>query len=1112
MNNFVHLHTHSDYSPRDGAQTVEQIARKAARLKMPAVALTDHGMAGGLLQLKKECEKVDIKPIYGFEAYVAPESRHTKEKIDNHTKTSYHLTVLAKSKIGLENLFILCSKAWLEGYYYKPRIDEELLKEHHEGLIVLSGCSSSRLCNYIKEEKYDEAIQHIKFMKELFKDDFYIEVQNHNLDWQVPLNTVLITLANGKDIPIVSTQDSHYQEREDSELHGHICKLAAGDLEFDSDHSWFKSRSEMEDMFSEEEHIFLDNTISVAEKCNCEWEYGKTIWPAYPLANKTPVEELKDLAKAGLIKRLEEPSEEYTERLNYELGLIEQMGFPPYFLIVADFINWAKENDIPVGPGRGSAAGSLVCYCIGITEVDPLKYGLLFERFINPSRISLPDIDVDLCKVKRDQVIQYVAKKYGEDRISQIGTYAVFKPRGSLRAFARTCGYEVSVGNKLAGMVPADIAGKQLKFKKVIAAEPKLLEVEEKKVVDLACKAEGIHSQIGVHAAGVVIADRPINKLLPLFLGKHGEIASQFDMHDVEEIGLIKIDFLGLKNLTVIAETVDLIEKIHGEKISINKLADGDKATYKLFANGDLDGIFQFENSSGFKKLCMQVRPQNISDLSMITAMYRPGPLEIGLTDQYSARRGGQSFEYDMPELESVLKETYGILIFQEDIMRICQELAGYTMPEADNMRKIVGKKLPEKMLKEKDKFIEGCIKKSIDKTKANKLFNDIEGFALYGFNKSHSVAYSFISYQTAWLKAHYPKEFYTALLNNSLNNPDDLVKYTYSAREREIPLLPPDVNRSDARFKLDSGQIIFGLSGVKGIGVKACEKLMGLRPEEGFTELADLVKAKIGKNIIVALAECGALEDICELSRNQIVEHVPDLIDHYKKLDNWRKMRDKRVIREQEISDAVAKGVKPPRRLPKLKDRPVLEELGEAKILTRSDRLAMEKKTLGLYLTGHPLDDYSRVLTMAKYTINDIKQGNVEDKEVVRIPVVISSVTKKFSKKKQSYGIAIIEDQTGRTDTAIFSHSWKKIKDKLEEGSVSVITGKIFKQIQDEGPPISRITIQDVSPIASSGNIGPIVVTLEDSTEVSFFPPKDPDSSRWQQAMAFVNNTKRMM
>jgi len=1117
---FVHLHTHSDFSPQDGAQSCKQIATRAAELGMPAVALTDHGRAGGLLQFKKECLKAGVKPIYGVELYVAPESRFTKEKLDNHSKTSYHLTVLAKNEEGLRNIFRLTSLGWLDGYYYKPRVDMELLEKHREGLVVLSGCGSGRLATYLMEDRIKEAVSHARDLQDVFKDDFYIEIQNHGLDWQGALLERLCQVAQKIGAVTVATQDSHYPTREDAELHNYICKLAAGDLSFDSDQSWFKSEEEMREMIPKSEDMAIDNTEGVADKCQCDWQHDKTIWPVYDLPEEvTPAQELRRLAEDGFKEFFGEGTQEYRDRLEYELKVIEEMGFPTYFLVVQDFINWAKDNGVPVGPGRGSGAGSLVCYCTGITEVDPIKYGLYFERFLNPARVSLPDIDVDFCRDRRDKVIEYVAEKYGADKIAQIGTYAQFKPRGSLRAFARVMGYDTSVGHTLANMIPPDVSGKQDDWEKIVTDNPGMLKTDWPDVVDMARKAEGLRNQAGVHAAGVVISDSEIKAQVPLFLGKGKEITTQFDMHDVEDIGLVKYDFLGLRNLTVIQDTINLIKEIHDVDIDFRKIEDGDKKVYnEIFKQGKLEGVFQFETSSGFKDLCMQVQPKSIEDLSTITALFRPGPLRTGLVVKYVAgRRNPEDIEYAFRSLSNLLNTTYGIMVYQEQIMKICTDVAGYTLPEADNMRKIIGKKLPEKMKLERAKFVEGCVKNGEDETEASKLFDDIEGFAAYSFNKAHSVAYSIISYRTAWLKAHYPHEFYTALLNSSMDNQEKMVAYIHAAREDGIPILPPDVNRSVAKFTLDEGTILFGLAGVKGIGEKAVEQIVEARNACEFGALEDLIKAKVKKNVLVALAECGALEEITELSRDQVKEHAEALIKHYKKVEKWEERAVRFEAREKEIRQAVAGGHKPPRRLPKLPPKPEFDPIEPSDPLTRSERIKLERKTLGFYLTGHPLDDYPGLMRLAQYTILDLLAGDekIKDKQKISIPVVISSITKKRSSKGKNYAVITVEDCTGRTEATIFSRGWESLKGKLEEDMVGVLQGRVNKEESEEedSPPIVRLSVSDFRVVETdvSSMIRDINITLRDGTTVIFKPNADQDVTTWQRAATYCDNLQRM-
>lgn len=1116
---FIHLHTHSDFSPQDGAQSCTQIATRAAELGMPAVALTDHGRAGGLLHLKKACKKVEIKPIYGVELYVAPESRFTKEKLDDHTKTSYHLTVLAKNEEGLRNIFRLTSLGWLDGYYYKPRVDMELLKKHNEGLVVLSGCGSGRTSVMIMEGRMRESVDHTRALHKIFKDDFYIEVQNHDLPWQKPLKEALFTLSDMLDIPIVGTQDSHYTKREDAELHNNICKLAAGDLSFDSDHSWFKSEEEMREMFNLGEWEALENTMLVADKCQCDWQYDKTIWPVYDLPeNITPAQKLRELAQKGFNKYFGEGTQEYRDRLEYELKMIEQMQFPTYFLVVQDFINWAKDNGVPVGPGRGSGAGSLVCYCTGITEVDPIKYGLYFERFLNPARVSLPDIDVDFCKKRRDKVIEYVTNKYGSEKIAQIGTYAVFKPRGSLRAFARVTGHEPSVGNILANMVPPDVSGKQIKFKDMIEEDPAILKTDWPEVVELARKAEGLRNQAGVHAAGVVISNSEIMAQVPLFLGKGKEVTTQFDMNDVEDIGLVKYDFLGLRNLSVIQDSIDLIKENHNIEIDFRKIEDGDEKVYHdIFKQGKLEGVFQFETSSGFKDLCMQVQPKSIDDLSTITALFRPGPLRTGLVEKYvTGRRKPEEVTYAFENLKYVLDVTYGIMVYQEQIMKICTDVANYTLSEADNMRKIIGKKLPDKMKLEREKFTKGCIESGMDEMDATKLFDDIEGFAAYSFNKAHSVAYSIISYRTAWLKAHYPHEFFTALLNSTIDNQEKMVAYIYAAKEHGISILPPDVNRSVAEFVLDEGTILFGLAGVKGIGEKAVEQLIETRKSREFRTLDDLINAKVKKNVLVALAECGALEEITELSRDQVKEHAEALIKHYKKVENWENRAKRFKIREEEIKQAVADGHKPPRHLPKLPPRPKLNPIKPGDPLTRLQRIKLERKTLGFYLTGHPLDDYPGLVRLTQYTLQDIlTSDNIRDKQKISIPIVVSSISKKRSSKGKNYATITIEDCTTRTEATVFSRDWDRLKDTIEENTVCVLQGRVNKEYSDDegSPSIVRLSVFDISKVDTdmSHKIKDIVLQLKDGTTVTFKPDDDQDITTWQRAAIYCDNLQRM-
>jgi len=1110
---FIHLHVHSDFSPQDGAQSTEQIAQRAAKLEMNSVALTDHGRCGGLLSFKKECEKVKVKPIYGLEAYVAPESRLTKGKIDGHKKTSYHLTLLAKNAEGLRNLFSLTSIGWIEGFYYKPRIDMEVLREHAEGLVVLSGCGSGRLSRYLIESHADRIEPYIKEMLEVWGDDFYIEVQNHGFDWQQPLKTLLFEVSDIYSVPIVATQDSHYQTREDADLHRAICRLAAGDLTFEGNESYFKSSDDMCKMFIPKEQHAVERTQEVADKCQCEWEYGKTIWPVFDLpTNITPEKQLQEDAHKGLLEKFPDTTSIYKDRLEHELKVIQKLGFSTYFLVVADFVQWAADNKIYAGTGRGSGCGSLVAYCIGITKVDPIKYGLFFERFLNESRVSPPDFDIDWPPDKRKDVMQYVYDKYGHDKCAQIGTYAVFKPRGSLRDFARVLGYPTSAGDELASLVPPDVAGKALKFKEVIKAEPKILKTNYPDVVKMAMAAEGLVSQAGVHAAGVIISDQELRTQVPLFRGKHDEVAAQFDMHDVEEIGLIKYDFLGLKNLTVIQETIKSIKEYKNINIDINSINLEDQNVYNnIFQQGRLDGIFQFETSSGFRDLCIQVKPKSVEDLAAVTSIFRPGPLSAGLSDKYVNGRNGKPVEYLIPGLEPILNTTYGSMIFQEQVMRICTDVAGYTLVEADNMRKIIGKKLPEKMKLERGKFVGGCTNQGIKESAATQLFDDIEGYSKYSFNLSHAIAYSIISYQTAWLKHYYLEEFYCALFNSSLRDQEDLIKYFHACREDGIPIQPPDINTSGTKFVVNDGTIVFGLAGVKGLGEKACNMLIELRPTGGFESIEHMITCGINKGAVKALAACGALEEISDISRSILLYNIDPLIKFYERLDKWNERNKRIAVREKEITAAVDAGNKPPRRLPKNRECPEYPELEDVPSKERKNKLTLERETLGFYLTGHPMNDFPGLLHHAQHTVQDLKEGKAFNSEKIHLPIVISALNERRTRKGQNMAVLTIEDKSGRIEATIFPRQWRKLKSIAKEDTVSIIDGTVrMIEVDGDVPPIVRIIVNNIK-IVNEQDINPIDMKLKDGTRIKFTPAEDQSFSAYQQALAIVSNTKRM-
>jgi DNA polymerase-3 subunit alpha len=766
---------------------------------------------------------------------------------------------------------------------------------------------------------------------------------------------------------------------------------------------------------------------------------------------------------------------------------------------------------------KTNPSNSAIAYVLGVTDIKPQKQ-------IKYSGGSLPDLDLDFDPRGRKDVMQYVYQKYGQEKCAQIGTYSVFKPKGSLRDFARVCGYDPIVGTKLAELVPPSVAGKTLSFDEVIKAEPKILKTEYPQVVDLARKSEGMRNKVGVHAAGLVISNDDLSTQLPIFLGKGKEVATQFDMHDVEEIGLVKYDFLGLKTLTVIQDTIKLIKKNRSKDININLIDTEDQEVYKnIFQTGRLEGVFQFENSSGFKDLCIKVRPESIEDLSAITALFRPGPLGMkdadgkSMVDQYIDGKNGKSIVYLVPELEPILKNTYSVMTYQEQIMRICTDVAGYTLSEADNMRKIIGKKLPEKMKLEREKFIGGCVSRNIEEDKAKQLFDNIEGFAMYSFNKAHSVAYSLISYRTAWLKNYYPLEFYTSILNNADSNKDQAIKYIHSCKEDGITLLPPDVNISEMAFTISGEAIVFGLSGVKGIAEKGGNDLVEKRKALGrFSSLQELIEANINKSILVALTECGALQEINDFSREQLVENVEAIIDYYKKIKPWEERFTKYNERQKEIEkwELDKQGPKP-RKLVEPKNKPEFPRINMQSSITRKDRLRLEHKTLGFYLTGHPLDDYHNLTKMASYNIEQIQNGEVENKGKISIPVVISKVTEIRTRTGKNMANIIVEDRTGRQEATIFPKAWIKLKEKVIEEAVCVIHGFVecYTTDEEDAKSIVSIIITDLNSVEEDliSSIKTLVYKLIDGSEWSFIPGEEQSEKTWQEANTYINNLKRI-
>ncbi|MBT5375862.1 MAG: DNA polymerase III subunit alpha, partial [Nitrospinaceae bacterium] len=859
--NFVHLHLHTSYSLQDSSIRHSALFKKAEEFGMPAVAMTDHGNMFGAVEFYNAARKRGIKPILGCEVYVAPGSRHDKTSKENLRDASYHLILLSESEKGYKNLLKLVTKGYLEGFYYKPRIDKELLAEHSEGLIALSSCVRGEVAHNVNRENVPRAIKVASQYAEIMGEgNFFLELQNHQLENQDRINKELVGIGKKLSLPIVATNNCHYIDREDFRAHEILLCLQTGKtindpyrMQYPKDEFYFKSPKEMIALFKETPEA-IENTLKIAERCDVELEFGKLNLPEYPIPESYTLETyLDERSREGLQKRFKEltqrkvafDQETYIKRLDRELGIINKMGYPGYFLIVWDFIHYAKNNGIPVGPGRGSAAGSVVAYALEITDIDPLQYDLLFERFLNPERVSMPDIDIDFCMDGRDEVIKYVTEKYGGNQnVTQIITFGSMNAKGVLRDVGRVLDMTYGEVDKLAKLVPNKL---NVTLDDAFKEEPQFekLRKENKQVaelLDIAKNLEGLQRHCSTHAAGVVISSRALTDFCPLYKGGNDDVVTQYAMGSVEMLGLLKMDFLGLRTLTVIDNALKMMKKSQDVELDIGGIPLNDPATYKLLCDAKTLGVFQLE-SSGMRDLLKKLKPDCFEDIIALLAMYRPGPLESGMVDDYVKRKHGtMQAKYELPELEAILKETNGVILYQEQVMKIASVLAGFTLGDADLLRRAMGKKKAEEMAAQREKFMQGAKDKKFDAKKSEKIFDLMEKFAGYGFNKSHSAAYAQISYQTAYLKAHYPLEFFGALITSDMDNTDKVLRYIHDCREMKILVQPPDINMSHRDFSVSENKLVFGLGAIKNVGGKAIDNIIeartGLRE---FTSLEEL-------------------------------------------------------------------------------------------------------------------------------------------------------------------------------------------------------------------------------------------------------------------------------
>ena len=1074
---FVHLHVHTDFSLLDGACETSELLDEASRQKMPAVAVTDHGNLFAAANFFNEASKRDVKPIIGCEVYVAKGSRHDRGEKTNGSsgqdrgeaepgmRGSNHLVLLCESLEGYHNLIKLVSSGFLEGFYYRPRIDYDLLAKHNKGLIALSACLRGAVTEAVVDEKYDQARENAYRLQEVFgKGNFFLEVQDQGLEIEQGVNRELVRLSKETGIPLVATNDCHYLHHTDAHAQEVLLCIQTGKtmsdthrMKFATDQFYFKSAAEMAQVFGELPDA-LSRTVDIAARCNVKIERIPNPFPEFKVPDghtagsyfekvvregfATRVPYLERLVKQGV---LHNPLAEYERRLTSEIEMIKKMRYEGYFLIVWDFIHYARAQDVPVGPGRGSAAGSLVSYALRITDVDPLQYNLLFERFLNPERVSLPDIDIDFCMRRRGEVIEYVTQKYGRENVAQIITFGTMAAKAAVKDVGRAMEIPYAEVDRLAKLIPTTLG---IDLETALSEAPQLKSAinSDEKLKDLmavALRLEGLARHASTHAAGVVISPRPLTDVVPVYKTNRDEITTQYDMNDLERIGLLKMDFLGLTTLTVLQDTVGMIEKNRGVKVDIDNLTLDDERTYKLFARGDTTAIFQFE-SHGMRDILRRYQPSRIEDLTALNALYRPGPIQGGMIDDFISRKQGKTkVSYELPQLKGILDETYGVILYQEQVMQIANLLASFSLGEADILRRAMGKKKKEEMAAQRAKFITGCLTNKVLEKKAERIFDLMEEFAGYGFNKSHSCAYALLAYQTAYLKTHYPVEFMAALLTSETGNAEKAVKYINEARGMSISILPPDVNESDLYFTPVGESIRFGLAAIKNVGENTAKAIRDSRLSAGeFTTLYDLcerIEAKfLNKRVFESLIKSGALDSLGP--RESMLASVDDALAAVQRASR---------IRESGQHGLFGTAAAPAR---------VAFELHEAEPWSEAERLASEYAMLGFYVSGHPLAKYASRLQELKCVSLDQIEGQRNGKEIT-VAVLIVGTRPMRSKKGARWAIFTIQDMTGVQEMLAFPESFARLEQILKAGAPLLL--KVRVQVEEAG---TRLSLQEAA------------------------------------------------
>lgn len=1078
---FVHLHSHTEYSLFDGISRIGELVSHVKEMGQTALAITDHGVMYGAVYLYKECIKQGIKPIIGCEIYVTRGSRF--DKSGNGKEKLAHLILLAENNEGYQNLIKICSKAWTEGYYHRPRADHELLEKYHEGLIVTSACVGGEVPQAILNGDMDEARKVIEFYINTFgKDNYFLEIQNHGLPEEAAVRPVLASLAKEYGLGLVATNDFHYTKKEDARSQEIKLCISTGKtlddpyhFHFANDEFYCKSGDEMRAILGNFPGA-IENTRVIADRCNVELTFGEHKLPSFDVPEgETAASYLRKLCEKALPERYAVVTDKERSRMDYELGVIDKMGFSDYFLIVMDFIHYAKSHGIPIGPGRGSAAGSIVSYLLHITEVDPLRFDLLFERFLNPARVSMPDIDTDLCYRRRGEVIEYLARKYGSDQVAQIITFGTLAARAVIRDVGRVTNMPLREVDRIAKMVPV---GPGVTLKKTMEGSREFRDLYDSDttvhcLIDHCLDLEGISRNSGTHAAGVVICSKPVEEYVPIQLTQDGFIQTQYEKDQVEQLGLLKMDLLGLRNLTVIHDALEMIRENRGIDLDINKIPSEDEETCKMLCDGDTIGVFQSE-SSGFTSLLMQLHPERFEDLIPMVALYRPGPLGSGMAEDFIKRKHGKiPVEYPHPSLEPILKETYGVILYQEQVMQIASVMGGFSLGQADMLRRAMGHKEPEILQQNRETFVDGAVANGVDDRTANYVFDLMVHFAGYGFNKSHSVCYGGIAWQTAYLKAHYRPEFMAAMMTCYNGDRDKVSRYISDTRRAGVVIAAPDVNLSEAYFSVKGDKILFGLDGIQNVGEGAVRSIIEARKQGGpFKSLSDFVERADNRGLnsraCESLIRCGALDSL-GANRSQLLAALPEALGDAQSIRNERASGQLNLFGGEETPETIV--------YPDLPD------------MDPKEKIEWERKLLGFYVSGHPLDSYKEQLKACTPLYHLTAEGNQYDGRMVTIGGTISRIKGTMTKKGQPMGYVTIEDYDGEVETVVFPSVWETVRPILAEDAAVAIRGRVqanerdVRVLAEEIIPLDKLRASAPSP---AGVLHLYIDAAHDSNEVS--------------------------